>query len=125
MGTPLDLLDGIASGMDLFDCVLPTRNARNGMAFTSDGPINIRNAAHARDAAPLDRDCRCEACREFSRAYLRHLHQAGEMLAHRMLTLHNLTFYQTLMREARSAIERSAFDAFASAFKARYRERAV
>jgi queuine tRNA-ribosyltransferase len=95
------------------------------MAFTSDGPINIRNAAHARDAAPLDRDCRCEACREFSRAYLRHLHQAGEMLAHRMLTLHNLTFYQTLMREARSAIERSAFDALASAFKARYRERSV
>jgi len=125
MGTPVDLLDGIASGVDMFDCVLPTRNARNGMAFTSDGPINIRNAAHARDAAPLDRDCRCEACREFSRAYLRHLHQAGEMLAHRMLTLHNLTFYQTLMREARSAIERSAFDALASAFKARYRERAV
>ncbi|HEX3112125.1 MAG TPA: tRNA guanosine(34) transglycosylase Tgt, partial [Candidatus Eisenbacteria bacterium] len=125
MGTPVDLLDGIASGVDLFDCVLPTRNARNGMAFTSDGPINIRNAAHARDAAPLDRDCRCEACREFSRAYLRHLHQAGEMLAHRMLTLHNLTFYQTLMREARSAIERSAFDALASAFKARYRERSV
>jgi queuine tRNA-ribosyltransferase len=125
MGTPLDLLDGIASGVDLFDCVLPTRNARNGMAFTSDGPINIRNAVHTRDPAPLDRDCRCEACASFSRAYLRHLHQAGEMLAHRMLTLHNLTFYQTLMAEARSAIERDTFDALASAFRARYRERAA
>ncbi|MEK7317435.1 MAG: tRNA guanosine(34) transglycosylase Tgt, partial [Candidatus Eisenbacteria bacterium] len=88
MGTPLDLLDGIACGVDLFDCVLPTRNARNGMAFTHEGPINIRNAVHARDPRPLDTECGCEACVEFSRAYLRHLHVAGEILAHRMLTLH-------------------------------------
>ena len=124
MGTPHDLLDGIALGVDLFDCVLPTRNARNGMAFTSQGPINIRNAAYASDPAPLDPACACEACGQFSRAYLRHLHQAGEILAHRMLTLHNLTFYQTLMSQARAAIEREEWSGFAEAFRARYRDRA-
>jgi len=122
MGTPLDLWDGIREGIDLFDCVLPTRNARNGMAFTSDGPLNIRNAIHARDPAPLDPACSCAACARFSRAYLRHLHQAGEILAHRMLTLHNLTFYQTLMASARKAIERGEFELAAAAFQARYRD---
>jgi len=121
MGTPEDLLDGVASGVDLFDCVLPTRNARNGMAFTSAGPLNIRNAAHARAPEPLDPRCSCEACARFSRAYLRHLHQAGEILAHRMLTLHNVTFYQTLMREARDAIVRGAFDEYEREFRRRYR----
>jgi queuine tRNA-ribosyltransferase len=124
MGTPLDLLEAVALGVDLFDCVLPTRNARNGMAFTSGGPLNIRNATHARDPGPLDPECSCEACLQFSRAYLRHLHQAGEILAHRMLTLHNVTFYQTLMSAARAAIERGAFDVFAGTFRARYRDRA-
>jgi queuine tRNA-ribosyltransferase len=123
MGTPTDLLEGIASGVDLFDCVLPTRNARNGMAFTPLGPINIRNAVHARDPRPLDERCACEACGRFSRAYLRHLHQAGEILAHRMLTLHNVTFYQRLMKEARSAVERGDFDAFAQEFRSGYRDR--
>ena len=123
MGTPADLLDGIAAGVDLFDCVLPTRNARTGMAFTSEGPLNIRNAAHAEDARPLDERCGCEACASLSRAYLRHLHQAGEILAHRMLTLHNVTFYQTLMREARLALERGEFDPFVEEFRRRYRER--
>ncbi|HLQ65792.1 MAG TPA: tRNA guanosine(34) transglycosylase Tgt [Candidatus Limnocylindrales bacterium] len=122
MGTPEDLLDGIAQGVDLFDCVLPTRNARNGMAFTSAGTLNIRNAEHTRSALPLDPRCSCEACARFSRAYLRHLHQAGEILAHRMLTLHNVTFYQTLMAEAREAIDRGAFDAFGREFRRRYRE---
>ena len=121
MGTPEDLLEGIAFGVDLFDCVLPTRNARNGMAFTSEGTLNIRNAVHARSPAPLDPRCGCEACARFSRAYLRHLHQAGEILAHRMLTLHNVTFYQTLMREAREAIDRSAFDVYEREFRSRYR----
>jgi len=125
MGTPIDLLDGIARGIDLFDCVLPTRNARNGMAFTHEGPINIRNAAHARDPRPLDAECGCEACAEFSRAYLRHLHVAGEILAHRMLTLHNVTFYQTLMAGARAAIERGAYDEYHRAVTHRYRERAA
>ena len=122
MGTPLDLWDGIREGVDLFDCVLPTRNARNGMAFTADGPLNIRNAVHARDPAPLDATCGCAACTRFSRAYLRHLHQAGEILAHRMLTLHNLTFYQTLRASARNAIGRGEFDAAAATFRARYRD---
>ncbi len=123
MGTPLDLLDGIACGIDLFDCVLPTRNARNGMAFTSEGPVNIRNAEHTRSDRPLDPDCGCEACALFARAYLRHLHLAGEILAHRMLTLHNLTFYQTLMESARRAIDRGDLRAYAREFSARYRER--
>ena len=120
MGTPLDLLEAVSHGIDLFDCVLPTRNARNGMAFTADGPINIRNAAHARDPAPLDPACSCDACRQFSRAYLRHLHTAGEILAHRMLTLHNVTFYQTLMTSVRKAIEEDAFERFAGTFRTRY-----
>jgi queuine tRNA-ribosyltransferase len=122
MGTPRDLLDGIARGIDLFDCVLPTRNARNGMAFTHRGSLNIRNASHARDPRPLDPECGCEACAEFSRAYLRHLHLAGEILAHRMLTLHYVTFYQTLMAGARAAIERGAYQAFHDA--ATHRDRA-
>jgi len=120
MGTPLDLVDAVGLGVDLFDCVLPTRNARNGMAFTSEGPLNIRNATHARDPRPLDSSCSCAACSQFSRAYLRHLHIAGEMLAHRMLTLHNVTFYQTLMRTLREAVLADAFDRFASAFRSRY-----
>ncbi len=123
MGTPRDLLDGMACGVDLFDCVLPTRNARNGMAFTSEGPVNIRNAGHARSDRKLDPSCSCETCRLFSRAYLRHLHLAGEILAHRMLTLHNVTFYQTLMAAARRAIERGDLSAYAREFSERYRER--
>ncbi len=123
MGTPLDLLEGIACGIDLFDCVLPTRNARNGMAFTSEGPLNIRNAEHARSDRPLDPACTCEACAIFTRAYLRHLHLAHEILAHRMLTLHNVTFYQTLMAAARRAIERGLLDSYAREFSERYNER--
>jgi len=121
MGTPVDLVDAVGLGVDLFDCVLPTRNARNGMAFTPDGPLNIRNAVHARDPGPIDPGCSCAACRQFSRAYLRHLHIAREMLAHRMLTLHNVTFYQTLMKTMREAVEAGAFERFASAFRGRYR----
>ncbi len=123
MGTPPDLLAGVAAGVDLFDCVLPTRNARNGQAFTPEGPIAIRNAAHARDARALEPGCPCDACRLFSRAYLRHLHLAGEILAHRMLTLHNVTFYQRLMGTARQAIEESTFEDWARRFRDRYRER--
>ena len=123
MGTPVDLLDGIACGIDLFDCVLPTRNARNGMAFTSEGPLNIRNAEHARSDRPLDASCGCEACALFTRAYLRHLHLAGEILAHRMLTLHNVTFYQTLMEAARRATLRGLLHQYAREFSERYRER--
>jgi len=123
MGTPRDLLDGIACGIDLFDCVLPTRNARNGMAFTSEGPVNIRNAEHTRSERPLDPSCACEACTLFTRAYLRHLHLAQEILAHRMLTLHNVTFYQTLMAAARRAIERGDLHSVARELSERYRDR--
>ena len=125
MGTPVDLVDGIGLGIDLFDCVLPTRNARNGMAFTSEGPLNIRNAAHARDPRPLDPACGCEACASFGRAYLRHLHLAGEILAHRMLTLHNVTFYQTLMATARTAVLDGTYERFASEHRSRLRGRAT
>ncbi len=120
VGKPPDLVEAVARGVDLFDCVLPTRNARNGQAFTADGPLNISNARFARDPAPLDGDCSCEACRRFSRAYLRHLFLARELLAYRLLTLHNLTFYLGLMRDTRDAVARGAFEGFRSRFLERY-----
>ena len=104
MGTPEDLLHLMEMGLDMFDCVLPTRNARNGMLFTSRGRVSIKRAQYARDPAPLDPDCICYTCRTFSRSYLRHLYQAGEILAARLHTLHNLHFYLDLMRRARQAI---------------------
>ncbi len=114
VGTPSDLLAAIAMGFDMFDCVLPTRNARNGCAFTSEGRISIKNAVHARDSAPLDPNCRCRPCRSHSRAYLRHLYLSGEILAARALTEHNLHFYANLMRGAQAAIESRNFKAYAS-----------
>jgi queuine tRNA-ribosyltransferase len=105
VGTPVDLLECIERGIDMFDCVLPTRNARNGSAFTKNGKLNIRNAAHTRDfARPLDEGCACYACKNFSRAYVRHLYMAGEILALRLLTLHNVHFYMELVRTARRKI---------------------
>ena len=112
VGTPEDLLAGMAAGIDLFDCVLPTRTARNGLLFTSRGTLTIRNARFADDEAPADPACGCYACRTFSRAYLRHLFKAGEILALRANTLHNLHFYLSLMAEARAAIEGGRFEAF-------------
>src|SRR5882672_12738905 len=120
VGKPTDLVEAVARGVDLFDCVLPTRNARNGQAFTPDGPLNIGNARFARDGAPLDAECACEGCRRFSRAYLRHLFAARELLAYRLMTLHNLTFYLGLMREMREAIARAGFGSFRSRFLERY-----
>ncbi len=113
VGTPQDLLAAIAMGYDMFDCVLPTRNARNGGAFTSEGRLSIKRAAYARDEAPLDPRCDCRSCTTFSRAYLRHLHQSGEILAARALTEHNLYFYGRLMREAQAAIASGTYRAFA------------
>ena len=120
VGKPTDLVEAVARGVDLFDCVLPTRNARNGQAFTPDGPLNISNARFARDGAPLEPECACEGCRSFSRAYLRHLFMARELLAYRLLTLHNLTFYLGLMRDMRRAVAEGAFGPFRSRFLARY-----
>jgi queuine tRNA-ribosyltransferase len=120
VGKPPDLVEAVARGVDLFDCVLPTRNARNGQAFTPDGPLNIGNARFTRDGSPLDPDCPCEGCRRFSRAYLRHLFAARELLAYRALTLHNLTFYLGLMRDMRRAVADGAFGRFRSRFLARY-----
>ncbi len=114
VGTPADLLAAIAMGFDMFDCVLPTRNARNGSAFTSEGRLSIKRAAYTRDERPLDPRCDCRCCTTFSRAYLRHLYTSGEILAARALTEHNLYFYSRLMREAQAAIASRTYRAFAS-----------
>jgi queuine tRNA-ribosyltransferase len=105
MGTPEDLIEAVQAGVDMFDCVLPTRNARNGWLFTRSGDIKIRNAKHRDDPRPLDESCACYCCRHFSRAYLHHLQRANEILGARLNTIHNLHYYLELMRELRSAIE--------------------
>jgi len=120
MGTPLDLVALCEWGYDLFDCVIPTRNGRNGSLFTRDGAISIRNAAYAVDQGPIDADCDCYCCRTFSRAYLHHLAKRGEMLAAILASLHNVAFYQRLMREIREAIAADRYAEFRTAFVARY-----
>lgn len=120
VGKPPDLVEAVGRGVDLFDCVLPTRNARNGQVFTPDGPLTITHARYARDPAPLDAECPCLACRQFSRAYLRHLFIARELLAYRLLSLHNVTFYLHLMEMMRAAVSASAFGPFRSRFLDRY-----
>lgn len=120
VGKPDDLVEAVARGIDMFDCVLPTRNARNGQCFTADGPLVIKQARYARDPVPLEPGCPCYACRTFSRAYLRHLYMSGELLAYRLLTLHNVHFFLGLARAMRDAIERAAFQAFRARFLARY-----
>jgi queuine tRNA-ribosyltransferase len=109
-GTPVDLVEAVALGVDLFDCVMPTRNARNGQLFTSQGRLNIKNARYADDPEPPDPRCTCYTCRHFSRAYLRHLFVAGEITAATLNTLHNLTFYLDTMRRIREAISFNSFD---------------
>lgn len=120
VGKPPDLIEAVARGVDLFDCVLPTRNARNGQAFTADGPLAITHSRFTRDAAPLCAGCPCAACRRFSRAYLRHLFLTRELLGYRLLTLHNLTFYLGLMRDMRRAVATGSFGSFRSRFLDRY-----
>jgi queuine tRNA-ribosyltransferase len=120
VGKPEDLVESVARGVDMFDCVLPTRNARNGQAFTSTGPVTIKQARFIRDAAPLDAVCDCYTCNTFSRAYLRHLFVTEELLAYRLLTLHNVRFYVRLMASMREAIETGAFAAFRARFFADY-----
>jgi len=118
VGTPEDLVEGVAAGVDLFDCVMPTRNARNGHLFTRFGDLKIRNARHRSDDRPLDPTCACYACGGFSRAYLHHLDRCGEMLFSMLATVHNLHYYLNLMREIRAAIEAGTFAAFAQQFRA-------
>jgi len=122
-GTPVDLVESVARGIDLFDCVLPTRNARNGQLFTRRGPITIKNARYARDPLPPDPECACPTCRRHSRAYLRHLWLAGEMTAATLNTLHNLYFYLDTMRAIGNAIESGTFNLFRSGFLEIYSHR--
>lgn len=116
VGTPEDLIEAIGCGVDMFDCVIPTRNGRTGSAFTSKGKLNIRNAKFAADSGPLDPDCSCSVCRRYSLAYLRHLYQAGEMAAAIMISHHNVAFFLDTMKRARRAILSSGFQDFQSAF---------
>ncbi|MBM3626704.1 MAG: tRNA guanosine(34) transglycosylase Tgt [Alphaproteobacteria bacterium] len=116
VGKPVDIVDAVARGIDMFDCVLPTRSGRTSQAWTSEGPLNMRNARFAEDDGPLDPRCGCPACRGYSRAYIHHLVKAGEMLGPMLLTQHNLTFYQDLMRGMREAIADGRFAAFRAAF---------
>jgi queuine tRNA-ribosyltransferase len=126
VGKPDDIVGAVQRGVDMFDCVLPTRSGRNGQAFTRDGPLNLRNARFAEDLAVLDADCGCPSCRGgVSRAYLHHLVKSGEMLGAMLMTEHNIWFYQELMQGLRAAISAQALTAFAQAFLARYRARAA
>jgi len=122
VGTPEDLLEAVSQGIDMFDCVMPTRNGRTGGVFTSAGKINIRNARYTEDPSPLDAECGCSVCRRYSRAYLRHLYQAGEMNAAILISHHNVAFYLNLMRNTREAIGVGNFPAFKRNFLARLTE---
>ena len=120
VGKPDDLVGAVERGVDMFDCVLPTRSGRNGQAFTWSGPLNMRNARFAEDTGPLDESCTCPTCATYSRAYLHHLIRSGEMLGAMLLTEHNLSFYQQLMQAMRDAIRETRFAAFAAEFRANY-----
>ncbi len=118
VGTPEDIVDAVSNGFDMFDCVLPTRNARNGWLFTRFGDVKIKNARHRLDTRPLDETCGCHTCRHFSRGYLHHLHRTNEILGARLNTIHNLFFYLGLMQDLRAAIEAGALAAFRRRFAA-------
>lgn len=120
VGTPENLIEAIARGADMFDCVMPTRNARNGTLFTSFGKISIKQARYLDDDSPIDSDCSCYVCRHYSRAYLRHLYQNNEILSSMLNTHHNLSYYLGLMADARTAIENKVFGLFRQEF---YRKR--
>ena len=121
VGAPEDLVEGVRSGIDMFDCVMPTRNARNGTLFTSRGPLHIKNNACAEDPDPVDPDCSCYTCRRFSRAYLRHLYICRELLSYRLNTIHNLHYYLGLMAQMRAAITNGGFEQWRKYFYARLR----
>lgn len=119
VGTPEDLIESVARGVDMFDCVMPTRNARNGQVFTAVGRLNIKNARYMRDEQPLDVECECAVCRRYSRAYVRHLYQAGEILASILCSYHNLAFFLDTMQRVRQAIELNGFAQFRTSFLAK------
>ena len=120
VGKPDDIVGAVERGIDMFDCVLPTRSGRTGQAFTRDGPLNLRNARFAEDQEPLDPECPCPVCRTWSRAYLHHLVRAGEILGAMLMTEHNIWFYETLMADLRAAIAAKRLESFANSFRARY-----
>jgi queuine tRNA-ribosyltransferase len=120
VGTPENLVEAVSRGADMFDCVMPTRNARNGVLFTTFGKVSIKQARYLDDAGPLDPECSCRVCRNYSRAYLRHLYQSGEILSSMLNTHHNLHYYLTLMQQMRTALEQGTFSAFKADF---YRRR--
>ena len=120
VGYPEDILMAVERGVDMFDCVLPTRNARTGLVFTATGPYNFRNAAAADDNQPLDSDCDCFVCRRYSRAYIRHLYSVSEITAHRLATYHSVNFFIRLMRQIREAIRNDRFQEFKSSFLQKY-----
>ena len=117
VGTPEDLVAGVSAGIDMFDCVMPTRNARNGWLFTRFGDVKIRNARHRTDTGPIDTTCGCYACRNFSRGYLHHLNRVNEILGARLATVHNLFYYQQLMAELREAVAADALPAYVTRFR--------
>ncbi|UYZ67695.1 tRNA guanosine(34) transglycosylase Tgt [Moraxella bovis] len=119
VGTPSDIVEAVRRGVDMFDCVMPTRNARNGHLFTSTGAVKIKNAVHRHDKNPLDSECDCYTCQNFSRAYLHHLHKCGEMLSAQLNTIHNLRYYQNLMKSIRESLENETFDEFVATFYAK------
>jgi len=119
VGKPEDLVEAVRRGVDMFDCVMPTRNARNGHLFTSQGVIKIRNARHRNDMSPLDDECECYTCKHYSRAYLHHLDRCNEILGARLNTIHNLFYYQTVMKGMRDALEADTFEAYVAAFYAK------
>jgi len=119
VGFPLDILDGIEQGIDLFDCVIPTRNGRNGCAFTAEGKLKIRNSCYKADERPLDEDCHCYTCKNFSRAYIRHLLTANEILGLSLMSLHNICFFENMMERARQSIIEGDFKSFKTQFLSR------
>jgi queuine tRNA-ribosyltransferase len=125
VGTPADLIGAVARGIDMFDCVMPTRSGRTARAYTSRGVLNLRNARHADDPSPLDPDCDCPACTRHSRAYLHHLFRAEEMLGPMLLTWHNIRYYQSVMQRLRAAILAGRFAEEAAAIEAGWQERSV
>jgi queuine tRNA-ribosyltransferase len=118
VGRPEDIIEAVRRGIDMFDCVMPTRHARNAHLFTREGVVNIRNAAHQKDTGPIEAGCACYTCRNYSRSYLRHLDKCGEILGAHLNTIHNLFFYQRLMREIRAAVEAGQFDSYTASFYA-------